>query len=256
VRTTRTGQMYETLLTAEDRRRLHFLIQNLARHIRLPPRGAWRRLSSEELWARIVSQVCVMGAAAGMEQLSKSEELVRFQDETSLSTWRGRRYAKNYMSAVLRKFSATRFANRAAQRLKLIATASDAVHEGKVVVYRHLDPSNDSDALREEILRRFSGHFGRKSASDFMVGTGLSRDVLAIDQRVVGFLNTYLSYPDKFNRVQGSRGWYLSIEAALRDVCEEARISVAHLDQILFKFSGLSSIAFFLNYEYRRSTRL
>lgn len=86
--------------------------------------------------------------------------------------------------------------------------------------------------------------FKRKSASDFMITTGLSHDVIALDVRVVGALKKYVGYETPVGRVQGSRKIYLSVEQALREVCEEAGTTLARLDRTLFQFTSMSAIKY------------
>jgi thermostable 8-oxoguanine DNA glycosylase len=91
--------------------------------------------------------------------------------------------------------------------------------------------------------------FKRKSVSDYMITAGISHDVIALDVRVVGALKRYLGYETPVSRVQGSKKIYLSVEEALRDVCEEDRTTLARLDRTLFQFTGMSALRYVIEIE-------
>ena len=86
-----------------------------------------------------------------------------------------------------------------------------------------------------------------KSASDFMISVGLSHNVIALDTRVVGFLRKYFNYNVEAGYIQGNRGYYFSLEAALREFCQEKGISLALLDRVIFNFSGLNLLGFLID---------
>jgi thermostable 8-oxoguanine DNA glycosylase len=189
-----------------------------------------------------------MGAASGMERLKSVGRLDSFMEATSLARWQKHGFRQAYMAKQLHEFSATRFHRKAATRLRLIATASDAVSGVRVVVYTGLSPVRESDVLRQEVIARFNKHLGRKSVSDFMIETGLSQDVIALDQRVVGCFNQYFGYRHRFNSIQSSHGRYISVESALREACSQRGITLGKLDRIFFRFSGMSAVEFFIRY--------
>jgi thermostable 8-oxoguanine DNA glycosylase len=87
-----------------------------------------------------------------------------------------------------------------------------------------------------------------------MITLGLSHDVIALDQRVVGLLNTHLGYNLKFSKLQANCSIYLSVEDCLRCVCKEANITLGQLDRTLFSFAGLSAVEYLINYDLSRST--
>jgi hypothetical protein len=47
-------------------------------------------------------------------------------------------------------------------------------------------------------------------------------------------------HPLEAGYIQGNRGYYFSLEAALRDFCQEKGISLALLDRLIFNFSSLN----------------
>jgi thermostable 8-oxoguanine DNA glycosylase len=83
--------------------------------------------------------------------------------------------------------------------------------------------------------------FKMKSASDFMVDLGLSHDVIALDLRIVGFLNTYLDFDQKVEKIQSNKKFYTLIESSLRKECEKLNIKLSVLDRIIFNYLNISA---------------
>jgi thermostable 8-oxoguanine DNA glycosylase len=237
-----------TTIQPESRRKLLHIIDKLARHTDVPEFGRWKRLSSEAQWNHLVSQVCVMGSAAPIEEVKRGGNLSAFQDALSLAELDRRKYRPSYIEGVLKGFKATRFKKKAAKRIATAATTPTLVQNGKVVLLKGL-PQGGVDDVRDELMRRSGGVFGRKSISDLMITVGLSDDVVALDQRIVGVLNDHLGYARKFGGIQASRPQYLSVEDCLRGVCHEAGISLARLDRALFEFAGLTAMEYLVRFD-------
>ena len=232
-----------TTITPESKRKLLHVIEKFAGHAKTPKLGRWKTLSDEDLWSHIVSQVCVMGSAIPMETLERDGRRPDFDAALSLATLAGKRDRITFIAEQLKEFSATRFHKKAAERLEAALSNQGIVNAGRVVLLDDL-PAGKPDEIREELLGRTKSLFRRKSVSDLMITVGLSDDVIALDQRVVGLLNTHFGYNKTFDRLQSSRDLYLSAEACLRGVCKEAGVSLAELDRMLFKFAGLTAIGY------------
>lgn len=238
-----------TSLRPESREKILHLITKLAPHTRTPALGRWKAISNEELWFHIVSQVCVMGSAVPMEKLEHKGNLPEFEAALSLKTLSTTTQDKAiYIEGQLVKFKATRFMKKAANRLADAVVNPKIVNGTRVVLLDGL-PHGDADAVREELLKRSTGLFKRKSVSDLMITLGLSHDVIALDQRVVGVLNARLGYNRKFSSLQASRSVYLSVEDCLRSVCKDANVSLGNLDRMLFCFAGLTAIEYLMELE-------
>lgn len=237
-----------TTIQPETKCKLLHIIEKLAPQTKTPKLGRWKKLSDENIWSHIVSQVCVMGSAMPMEKLRRSDNSVAFESALSLSTLSTKRDKPRYIETQLAKFKATRFKNRAARRLAAAFANPSIIQEDRVVLLKGL-PHGDPHAIREELLRRSKGLFKRKSVSDLMIAVGLSHDVIALDQRVVGLLSTYLGYNRKFSNLQSSRSIYLSVEDCLRSVCKEANVTLGNLDRMLFGFAGLTAIEYLIEFD-------
>lgn len=237
-----------TSLRPESKRKLLHLINKLVPHTKTPKLGRWKALSNEELWSHIVSQVCVMGSARPMEKLKQSSSRLEFDAALSLKSISNimQEDKSIYIEDQLKRFKATRFYNKAACRLAEATTNLKIVEGTRLVLLNDL-PHGDDYAVREELIKRSIGLFKLKSVSDLMIALGLSHDVIALDQRVVGVLNACLGYNWKAPRLQNNRSIYLSVEDCLRDVCKDASISLGSLDRMLFNFAGLTAIEYIMH---------
>jgi len=245
--TVRRGEV-RTAISEESRTRLKRLLQRIAGSANVPALGKWRNMSSDDLWWQIVQQVCVMGSARGMEAMAQDKKRkAAFKEETSLRNWKRHRFDAKYLAGVMRAFAATRFHRRAARTLQKITNTRTAVRGGHVVLLENFPRVRDVNVRRDALMIRCPV-FKRKSASDFMISVGLSHDVIALDQRIVGTLRKYLGFNLPFQRVQASRAIYLSVEATLRIVCREAGSSLAILDRALFRFEGMTAIQYIIEH--------
>lgn len=245
-----------TSLQPESKLKLLHLISKLAPYTETPAIGRWKTLTHEEIWSHIVSQVCVMGSSRPMETLVKSGNRHEFNAALSLSALSKTKPDKvAYIESQLIQFKATRFRNKAALRLAAAFVNPNIINGTNVVLLNNL-PNGDTDMIREELLKRSVGLFKRKSVSDLMIALGLSHDVIALDQRVVGILNNRFQYDQKFSKLQADRELYLSVEDCLREVCEEAKISLGTLDRMLFGFSGLTAIEYVMDFDQSISAPL
>lgn len=247
------GRKPVTTLRPESKRKLLHLIDKLGAHTVTPPLGEWKKLTDEALWSHIVSQVCVMGSARPMEKLRDRGQRAAFDAALSLKTLASKPNKRAYIEGQLAKFKATRFKNKAAHRLTAAAATPSIVKSTRVVLFADL-PRGGADVIREELLRRSATLFKRKSVSDLMISVGLSHDVIALDQRVVGLLNARLGYNRKFSSLQASRSIYLSVEECLRGLSKEAKITLGTLDRMLFNFAGLTAVQYLMEFDRSSDT--
>ena len=205
----------------------------------LPKIGRYKEMSAEHVWLKLVVQVCVMGKAGLIVQLMKDKKRYKdFKRKVSLRTVRRKPNPASYLATVLSEFKATRFHPNAADKLaKILKKPSQNLQ------IRDLPHRKDTEKHRQEIMNRFG--FGLKSASDFMITVGLSRDVIALDTRVVGMLKRHFGYNVGPHQVQNSRKIYVSLEDELRKVAQGRHVSLALLDRLLFQFNDLTASYFF-----------
>lgn len=235
-----------TTVTPSDLERIGHILKVFGPHVRLEPLEGYTSMSSSRVWHALVSQFCVMGSARGMENLARDPAgLAKFHAATDLPALAKKRFDVDHLADVLRSFSATRFPKRAATGLKAVIDSPTSVRDGECVILAGLTYEQPAMTVRDTLIARCPA-FKLKSASDFMITTGLSQDVVALDTRVVGALRKYLGFNLKVGAVQNRREVYLSVESALRDACEGHGAKLGRLDRVLFQFSGISALDFAL----------
>lgn len=242
MQTNTTADGYVTAFTNHDREILEVVVRGFAPL--LPSEPPQPKLGSKFLWERLVAQTCVMGSAERLDRMSEEERRAVW-DAASLEQWQARGFSLQYMTRQLQ--AATRFPNKAAQRLRELAKTPTVVEDGaKVIVLRGLRKGSDSEFMRQQLLERFKGLLGLKSVSNFMLATGLSQDVLALDQRLVGFFRNYLGYERKLPQVQRSLPIYRSVEDALRPLCASQEITLGQFDHMIFNCASISSARYLI----------
>lgn len=242
MQTVHDGEAVQTLLTEADREILVRVITLFSRYIEIAPIGRYRTLAPHEVWFRLVGQVCVMGGAALWDSLTGSPTTAaRFGEAVSVNAVGLQDHPTPYLAHTLRSYSATRFHNKAAGRLVSIMDSPGVFRDHTLVLFEDLSHEDPAIPTRDELVKRCPV-FGLKSASDFMIDVGLSHDVIALDTRIVGILRRYLGYNLTLSQIQGHRGRYLSVEAALRGLCDEQGVSLALLDRLLFRLGTVGAM--------------
>lgn len=246
--TIHTGGDVQTLLTEADRERLGRVITLFGGYVDVGPIGQYRTVAAHDVWVSLVGQVCVMGAAGPWERLHASPAVAaRFREATSLDVIGRQENPTAYLAETLRSYSATRFHNTAAERLVSLLNAPGVFLDGALVLFEGLSHTDSAIETRDQLIKRCPV-FGLKSASDFMIGVGLSHDVIALDTRILGILRKYLGYNLTLSHIQGHRQRYLSVEATLREVCDQQGVSLALLDRLLFRLGNLGAMEIAVKY--------
>lgn len=239
----------------KDFKLLQKIKKYLARHINkeeLPELGYYSSLNDEKLWLIILSQFCVMGGAGMYLNLKMNEQkLSEFQDDMRLdkllSLRKGKElsYVTEHVSKTLSK--ATRFHDKQANKIVELLTNQKVIKRRRIVLLHNLSHKKNSyEDIRSKLIERMHPYFKLKSASDFMIKTGLSNDVIALDTRIVGILREHFNLRVSVNQVQNNKKIYIFVEQSLRDACKRLHLSLACLDRALFKFSGTTAVDFIL----------
>ncbi len=233
-----------TTLTEADRGALEHLVRAARGRVRLPPAGKYKRMTADDLWLALVSQVCVKGSSRGMERIARDAARRKaFGDAVQASSLRRHRSVPRRLAHVLAEFKATRFPMRSATTLAELLDTETVFAGDCLVLLDGLPTDGAVDALRTELRRRCPA-FNMKSASDFMINVGLSHDVIALDTRVVGALRRYFEFNLPVSVVQSRPAVYLSVEGALRDACAELGVPLAQLDRAIFQLAGRTALDF------------
>lgn len=238
VQKTETGD-FKVKLAASDRRRLHKIIQVLGPHTRLESIDCYKDFDDDKWWRLLVGQVAVMGGSRGWDQARKNPA---FEQAIALNQCLAAPNAAKYLESVLQKHGATRFWQKAADKIAEAVKNNDVVRAGHIVLCEGLTSATPRDKVRAELMSR-SSLFKLKSASDFMISVGLSHDVIAFDARVVGLLREAFGLDVETSRVQGNRLLYRSLESTLREVCDEIGSSLALLDRLIYQFRGTPAMS-------------
>jgi len=237
----------KTFISKQDIEKLKKLKKYLIRKVNLPKLGYYLSLDDEELWIKIVVQFCVMGGTRMIDNLIENKkEFAKFKDQISLTRLLSIKTGRiGFIAKTLKEFKATRFYNRQAEKIDSIMKNPRVVAGKRIVLLDGLSHKHHGRDVRTKLMRR-NPYFKLKSTSDFMIDTGLSDDVIALDTRVVGILKEHFNLNLNLNRVQNNKAIYESIESALRKACGELGISLAQLDRMLFRFSNKNAITFVL----------
>lgn len=237
---------FRTFLDEKDKQVLSKFIEFCTGRVTLPEIGRYRKQTPEQTWIELVGQVCVMGGARPWERLfDNKERKAAFLEAVSMREIYKHEDRVGYLARQLDTFKAARFHNKSAEKLISMLSNPAMFNGGNLILFEGLSEREDTHLLREKLIRR-NPIFRLKSASDFMITMGLSHDVIPLDTRIVGMFHRYFDYNYEPGAVQDKPLLYLSVEDTLRQFCRENNISLALLDRILFKYSGMSLIEFLL----------
>lgn len=237
---TKTKDGYLATLSPGDVALFDRVVDSLLPYANFDELGQYRTMTAEEFWSKLVGQVCVMGLAKLWEKAKTDIDtiaLLRFD------TVRTKKDPETYLAEILKAKSATRFHPNAAKKLAISVGNKDFFASGKLVAFDSLPHDLGADAVRNALMDR-SKHFGMKTASNFMITTGLSDDVLALDSRIAGFLNRHCKLKPKASWLQSNPAGYRAVEQALREYVKQKGISLAKLVRTLFQFTTRSVVDF------------
>lgn len=238
------GESPLIVLTRQDKADLKRLLKSASSYTNTPQLEAYKSLSSDDLWWRVVVQICVRGSARQMEKLEKNPQKLNAAKE-ALSLANVSNGNANSVIKILREHGMTRFHNKASQIIYELSQNNQTIKKSRVVLLDKLNEFTTVHEQRIELMRRCSA-FSLKSASDFMISVGWTDDVIALDTRVVGAFNRCLGFDLSASKVQSNSAIYHAVEDALRIVCRESGSSLAVLDRTIFQLTSKSVVDFFL----------
>jgi thermostable 8-oxoguanine DNA glycosylase len=221
-------------LTRGDREKLSKVLALFGPRVELEKLGRYEHFSDEQWWQLFVGQFAVMGGSRGWDGARRVPE---FQQAIALDRCLAAPSPTDHLAAALRDHGATRFWQKTADKLGVLVRDPRVVRGDRLVLCEGLRHGSPAHELREALLSRCP-RFKLKSASDFLIGVGLSHDLIAFDVRVVGALREGFGLEATAGQVQGNRPLYLALEATLREACAEARQPLALLDRVFYKFRG------------------
>jgi len=184
---------YNVTLSDNDGKLLHKITKFLVGKVELPKLGHYRSMSDEDIWLKIVIQLCVMGGTRMIDDLiNEPSRYSEFKREIELKKLLSIKKSDrlNHIENTLKNFKATRFHQKQAEKLNEILDRPKIVQKGRVVLLEGLSYTQPFDEIRDELMER-NPYFKLKSASDFMIEVGLSQDVIALDTRITGILEKH-----------------------------------------------------------------
>ena len=251
MRTVLYNSDYKTVHSPEDAEKIRALAEKL---------GNEPIEVEQDQWIALIAQFCVMGRAAAWEKLTNNpNQFEDFKKAVSLKKLKEQDDAYNYLRDVFELYRPTRFYNKRAKDIAEIINLPEVANGNELVLFRDLPPKSDYNEIRNMVIKRTKGKLKMKSVSDLMISLGLSKDVIALDTRVVKFLKKHLDYrlegleKVKTSRIQTNKKLYLSIENDLREICDHCRIELGTLDRVIFRYSSTNVIDYLLNQKAVRS---
>ena len=134
MKTTVLGRHVETAINEKDREILLLLLRRLGPHSKVSELRSIPDISSNELWWRLVIQVCVRGSASGMERIGKDpRSLKEFRRLTALRVWKQHKFKVGYLSGLFKQFGVTRFPSGNRGSIAPPAAASSGVESNNIL---------------------------------------------------------------------------------------------------------------------------
>ncbi len=239
---------HKTNLTREDTEKLTEIAKYLIDRIQLPQLGIYQELSEEELWFNLVLKICAIGGASLLDDLKRDEvRFHEFREKLSLSTLLTKtELRKEYIAGILKEYKATRFYNKQAEKIDNLVNHHSVVYRGHFVLLDDLDHNEmDYREIRNRLISRNS-YFKLKSASEYMIDVGLSIDVISLNVRTAEILREHFGLKVDRHKLQDTKYIYESVEAGLRQGCNQIGIPLGYLDRMLFYYGEKDSISFIL----------
>jgi hypothetical protein len=204
--------------------------------VELKPAADLKRISEQDIWIRIVSQIVVVGRAAPAQRL-KEKKIREILDFKKLSEMTPAKAVKciGYALAMI----GTRMVSKKRPEAspKVIALANNLAFLKKYGGPKKFMRDVAKEQTSQERLLYVENnliYFGNKGARDFLTtGFGLVTDRIALDVRVMGVVSRIV--PGFPIRVQPAD--YEKTERYLiENICVPLNIEPAHFDQLLFCF--------------------
>ena len=197
-----------------------------------------RLRTKAQLWHQFVREFLVRGGARPLERADQDQRqkknLVRETSLRALLNPEGRRELRKRLEGK------TRFPQKAARAILRGFHNKSVVRRNRFVLLNGLKAHGEI-GLRKQIYCRYP-ELGWKGTSDFLISSGIARDLVAIDTRILSCLQKHFGAPEEIHRARSDYNLYLGVESALRKVAERNKISLAELDRMIFQASGTSML--------------
>ncbi|MBS3771868.1 MAG: response regulator [Bacteroidales bacterium] len=235
-------------LSEEAIQKILKITKYLIHRISMPELGLYNTLTGDALWIKLVMLFCITEEEELPRHLTNKEaEFNRFKESLSLDVLLSKdKERENYISRVLREFHVTRFPDIQASQINGLMDNPMVIDDGSFVLLNEMDhTAMEAREIRNHLVYR-APSFNFRTASEYMIDTGLSVDVMGMDMRIIGILRNHLRLKVNGNKLEKNREVYEFVEHNMRHACERAGIPLAYLHKML-KFSQKDSISLILN---------
>jgi hypothetical protein len=183
-------------------------LRAIARRYRPRMGKAWRHLTPNELWLRVLAQIVVAGNAAPADMLERSEavkEKLAFPRLRKLSP----RQRRQVIHSVLRAIG-TRYVGEKSKNAKIDAALHnfDALEKagGPVAFFKKVAAEKDTSA-KLKFLEDKLHYYKKKGCRDTLIELRLASDCMALDQRIKNILegvgvNSLVRLTDSTNKLK------------------------------------------------------
>jgi hypothetical protein len=227
-------------------------IRNLAASVPLPEPG-WGWSDPEAAWWRVVGQICAVGSSRSWPALEQGEmraalsvrQLRELGDVAAAHVHQrlaraGVRYCSpkrlwSVKADAIARNAGSRWVAGEDGNVRIVNRLVEAVGEPAPGTYF----SPEQARVARQILVRELRFFGPKSASDFLLGLGLTDAVIALDVRVLNLLVECLGWSPTCRQRIGDLRRYTDLEEQVaRRIAEPAGLSLLAVDRAMFQHYG------------------
>lgn len=215
--------------------------------VKPPELGRYKNLTSDDLWTELVLIFSTKDEEEFPNHVRENKErFKKFKDHLSLNVLlENKKDRENYISKTLREFQITKSPEKRAFQIERLLKNPMIISEKEFKLLNNIDHNIMTTQRIRNLLMERASSFNLKLASEFMVETGLSLDVIGLDHRTVRILQDHLRLRVKITNFENDSEIYESLENILIHACDEINISLAYLHKIL-KYSKRKSLSFIL----------
>ncbi|MGM0531295.1 MAG: response regulator [Bacteroidota bacterium] len=238
----------EQHLSEEAIQKILKLTKYLIPRISMPELGLYNTLTEDALWKKLATLFCMTEEEELPKHLRNDEaQFNSFKESLSLDVLLSKnKNRENYISNILREFHVTKFPDIQAIQINELLNNPMVIDYGSFVLLKEIDYSAmESREIRNHLIYR-APSLNFRTASEYMIDTGLSVDVIGLDMKVLSVMQRHLRLKVNATKLEKNREAYEFVEYNLRNACEQIGIPLAYLHK-MFKFSQIDSISFILS---------
>ena len=211
-------------------------LRKLVRLYPKPKMGeSWRHLTPDELWLKVLSQIIVVGNAAPVDTLERSEAIKKKLAFSRLKRL-GLQQRRHVLHSMLQEIG-TRYVGKKTPNRKVDA----AVHN-----FEALDDAGGPEKFFDQVAafhteeeriqflsnRKTLKYFGKTGARDTLIELGLAKKCLALGARILGLLK---EVGVEIKKGSLDRNYEEIEDELIEKVAEPLGVSGGRLDRILFQ---------------------